>query len=165
MHVQRLVGVFARIFSGFVDINLVKANLAGAFAAQVFETDARATQMAQCKTRQAVFLVHLQHIALQHGVVRVALHLDAVVGKDVAVVLDVLAEFFMHWVFQPRFQLGQHLIARQLFCRARVDVRDRNVSGLTRRNAQADTHNFGTHVVNRRGFGVNRRQIRSLDFG
>ena len=33
-----------------------------------------------------------EHIALQHGVVGIALHLDAVVGKHMAVVFDVLTQ-------------------------------------------------------------------------
>ena len=147
MHVQRLVGVFARIFGGFVDIDLVKTDLARAFAAQVLKADAGAPQVALGQAAQSMLLVHLQHIALQHGVVGVALHFDAVVGKDVAVVLDVLAELFMRWVFQPGFELGQHLVARQLLCRAGVDVRHGNISRLAGCDAQADADNFGAHLV------------------
>jgi hypothetical protein len=63
-----------------------------ALAAQVFVADAGAAQVALGQAGQAVGLVHFQHVALQHGVVRIALHLDAVVGEHMAVVLDVLAQ-------------------------------------------------------------------------
>ena len=89
--VQGLIGVFARIFGGFGNIHLVKADLMGAFATQIFKTDAAAPQMALGQAGQSVRLVHFEHIALQHGVVRVALHFNAVVGKHMAVVFDVLA--------------------------------------------------------------------------
>ena len=80
---------------GLGNIHLVKTDLVGALAAQVFVVDAAAAQVALGQAGQAVRLVHFQHIALQHGVVRVALHLDAVVGKHVAVVFDVLAQLFV----------------------------------------------------------------------
>jgi hypothetical protein len=51
---------------------------------------------------QAVRHVHFQHITLQHGVVGIALHFNAVVGKDVAVVFDVLAELFRCRVLPAR---------------------------------------------------------------
>ena len=66
-----------------------------ALAAQVLVVDAGAAQVPLGQAGEAVRLVHFEHVALQHGVVRVALHLDAVVGEHVAVVLDVLAELLL----------------------------------------------------------------------
>ena len=106
---------------------LIKADLVGALAAQVFKADAAAPQVALGQAGQAVRHVHFQHIALQHGVVGIALHLDAVVGKHMAVVLDVLAQLFCSRVLQPGLELGQHLIAVQLRGRIGVAVGHRNV--------------------------------------
>ena len=93
MHIQRLIAVFAGIFGRLGHVDLGKRDLVRALAAQALVADAAAAQVALGQTGQAVGLVHFQHITLQHGVVRVALHLDAVVGEHMAVVLDVLAQF------------------------------------------------------------------------
>ena len=109
-------------------------------------------------------LVHLQHIALQHGVVRVALHLDAVVGEHVAVVLDVLAELLSAAIFQPRLELRQHRLNGQLVGRIGIAVGERNVGRLAGRDAEAQAHDLGAHFVERRGFGVQRHQFSRLYF-
>ena len=44
-------------------------------------------------------LVHFQHIALQHGVVREALYFDAVVGQHMAVVFHMLPQLQFLGVF------------------------------------------------------------------
>ena len=114
VHVQRLVGVFARVSGGLVHRHLRKRDLVRAFAAQVFVGDALAARVALGQAGQVVGLVHFEHVALQHGVVRVALHLNAVVGEHMAVVLDVLAQLGVLGVFQPGLEAGEHFIQRQL---------------------------------------------------
>ncbi len=84
VHVQGLVGVFAAVGRGLVHGHLGKRDLVLALAAQVFVADAGAVHVAQRQAGQVVRAVHFQHIALQHGVVRIAAHGDAVVGKHVA---------------------------------------------------------------------------------
>ena len=91
VHFQGHVGVFAGVLGGAGDIDLVKADLVCTLAAHVFKTEPAAAQVALSQTLQTVRLVHLNHIALQHGVVHITTHLDAVVGKHMAVVFDVLA--------------------------------------------------------------------------
>ena len=118
-----------------------------AFAAQVFVVQPFAAHMALGQASEAVGLVHFQHIALQHGVVRVARHLNAVVGHDVAVVFDVLAQLLNGWVFKPRFELDQHFIHRQLHGCIAIAVRQRDVAGLARFDRKAQTHNLGAHGV------------------
>jgi hypothetical protein len=108
---------------------------------------------------QAVGLVHFEHVALQHGVVHVALHFDAVVGEHMAVVFDVLAELVVLAVFQPGLEARQHLVARQLRGGVRPGVGQRNVGGLARLHAETDAHDFGAHFVERRGLGVQRHQF------
>ena len=110
-------------------------------------------------------LVHFQHIALQHGVVHIALHLDAMVGQHMAVVFHMLTQLVLGRVFQPRFQLGQHLLQRQLRRRIGRVVGQRDVGGHTRRDAQADAHDLRLHLHQRRGFGVQSHQIGLLDVG
>ena len=165
MDIQRLVGVFTRILRRLCDVHLIKGDLVHAFAAQVFKADASSPDVAQRQAAQSVRFVHLQHVALQHGVVCVALHFDAVVGEDVAVVFEMLAQLLFRRVFQPRFELGQHLVARQLRGRTWVVVRERNVGGLARFDAEADAHDLGAHLVDGGRFGIHRRQLRSFNFG
>ena len=165
MHVQCLVGIFASVFAGFVYVHLIKTYLIGALAAQVFKAQSRATHVAQRQAGQTVWFVHFQHIALQHGVVGIALYFNAVVGKHMAVIFDVLTQFFVRGVFQPRFQFGQYLVAWQLNGCIRVAVRQWNVGGSANAGAQTNTDNFGAHFVERCGFGVNSHQIGCQHFG
>ena len=63
------------------------------FAAHVFVSQTGAANMSQCQTGQVVRLVNFQHITLQHGVMRIASHLNALIGKHMPVVFNVLAYF------------------------------------------------------------------------
>ena len=132
VHGQGLVGVFAGIFGRLGHVHLGKGNLVGTFAAQVFVVNAFAPQVAFGQAGQTMGAVHFQHIALQHGVVHIALHLNAVVGKYMAVVLDVLAQLAVGGVFQPRFQASQHLVPRQLQRRIRAAVHQGHISSMVR---------------------------------
>ena len=160
---ERLVRVLARVFGGAGDIDLRERNLPRPLAAQVFIADTAAPQVAQSQAGQPVRLVHLEHIALQHGVVHIALHLDAVVGEYMAVILDVLAQLGPAGVLQPGFQAGQHLSPGQLLGRTRVVVGQRHIGGLTRLHRKAHAHDLGAHLIKRGGLGVKRHQICRLN--
>ena len=110
MHIQALIGVFARILRSFFYIDLRKRNLMRTFAAQIFVSDTCAPHMAQSQAGQTVGLVHFKHIALKHGVVRIAFDFNTHIGEHMAVVFDVLTHFEFEWVFKPWFEFGQHLI-------------------------------------------------------
>ena len=75
MHRQRLIRVLAGVFGHPGNLHLVDGELVDTLAAQVFKADAAAPQMALGQTGQAMRLVNFEHIALQHGVVGIALHL------------------------------------------------------------------------------------------
>ena len=136
VHPQRLVGVFTGVLRCFGDIDLRKGNLVRALAAQVFVAQTAAPQVAFGQAGQAMRLVHFQHIALQHGVVDIAAHSNAAVGKHMAVVFDMLAELGAGGVFQPRLEFGQDLIERQLPGRVRPVVAQRHISGFAWRDAE-----------------------------
>ncbi len=164
VHIQGLVRVLTRILGRFGNIDLVELDLVRAFAAQVFVIDTAAPDMPLGEAGQAVRLVHLQHITLQHGVVGVTLHLNAVVGKHVAVVFDVLSQLGPGRVFQPGFQARQNVITRQLRGRAGVVMRQWNIGCFTRGHAKAQTHDLGLHFVQRGGFRVQCNKVRGFDF-
>ena len=94
----------------------------------------------------------------------VALHLYAMVGKHMSVVFDMLAEFVSAGVFQPGLEFDQHVGQRQLGRRVWIRMRQRNVGGFTRCDAEADANDLGTHLVERGGFGVDGHQVGGLNF-
>ena len=147
VHIQRLVSVFTGVGCGLVQGHLGKWNLVRTLAAQVFIGQPSAIGVAQRQTAQAVGAVHFQHIALQHGVVRIALHLNAGVGQHMAVVLDVLAQLGLARIFQPGLEARDHLVKRQLLRRIWPGMAQRNISRLTRLHAAGDADNLGPHFV------------------
>ena len=70
--------------------------------------------MAPGKVVHVVQPMRLQHVRLQHGVVRDAGEHDAVVGEYVLVVLDVLPELFRARILEPRLEPRKDGIQRQL---------------------------------------------------
>ena len=165
VHVQCLVAVLARVLSRLGHIDLRKRNLVRTLAAQVFIVDALPAQVALRQTGQPMRLVHFQHIALQHGVVRVALNLDAVVGKHMAVVLHMLAKLLAAAVFQPGFEPCDHFVERQLHRCIGAAVAQRNVSCFAGLHTEADAHDLGAHFVERSGLGVDGHEVGRLHTG
>ena len=147
VHVERHVGIFAGVVRGLGDVDLVEGDLVCALAAQVFKAGATAPQVALGQAGQAVRLVHFEHVALQHGVVLVAAHLDTVVGEDVAVVLDVLPQLGALGVFEPGLQARQHGVARQLRGGIGVVVRQRDVGRHAGMHAQGEADDARPHGV------------------
>jgi hypothetical protein len=154
VHLHRHLAVFARILGGARHVHLREGDLVLALAAQVFVAQALAAQVALGQAFQAVRLVRLDDVALQHRVVLVAQHVQAVVGEDVQVVLDVLAHLGARGVFQPGLQASQHLVHRQLLGRVAVAVRQRDVGRLAGLHREADADDAGAHGVERIGLGV-----------
>ena len=96
-------------------------DLLGALAGHLLELDGAVAQVAQ---GQRVHVVAggggVEHEALEHGVVVVALHVHAVAAQHMQVVLAVLAQLLLRRVLQHRAQRVQHLLHRQLRRRARI---------------------------------------------
>ena len=111
VHVQRQVRILARVLRGANDIHLVKADLLRTFATQVFKAQTLATQMAFGQAFQAMRFMYFEYIALQHGVVHIATHFYAVVGKHMAVVFHMLPQLGLASVLQPGLEQGQHFFA------------------------------------------------------
>lgn len=107
--------------------------------------------------------MRLQHIALQHGVMRIAPNLDAMVGQHVPVILDVLAELGPCRIFQPRAQPVEHFLQGELLACIGAFVGQRNVGRFTGMHAQADPYNTGLHGIERSGFGVDGSEFRRID--
>ena len=165
VHVQRLVGVLAAVGCGLVHGHLGKRNLALALAAQVFVADAAAIHMAQRQAGQIVRAVGFEHIGLQHGVVRIAAHGDAVVGKHMLVIFDMLAQLLPGRILEPGPEPGQHLVQIELLGHVHALVAQRNIGGLAHGHAEGNADDAGHHLVQRIGLGIQRGQLGGLDLG
>ena len=84
-----------------LQLDLRERDLVRALAAQILVAQPAAAEVALGEALQPVRLVGFEHVAFEHRVVPVAAHGDAVVGEDVGVVLDVLADLGMLRTFQP----------------------------------------------------------------
>ena len=163
VHLQCHVRVFAGVLGGTLQVDLVKADLVGPLTAQVFEAQATAPQVALRQARQAVRLVDLKNITLQHGVMGVALDLDAMVGKHMPVIFHVLPQLGVQGVFKPRPEPRQHLVPRQLLGCAGVTVGQGDVSRFPGHHAQAHADDFCSHLVQRRRLCAQRHQLRRVN--
>ena len=140
MHIETLVSILAGVLRDLRDVHLRNADLIDPFATQVLVSQAFATHVPLRQAFKTVRSMDLQNITLQHGVVAITFHLNAMVGKHVPIVFHVLAQLGMGGVLKPRPQGGQHVSERELVrCRG-VHVAHRNVGRLAGLDAQADTH-------------------------
>ena len=78
----------------------------------------------------------VQHVGLEHRIVCHAGECDVVAGKDVGVVLQVVAHLLAAVVLKPWFQFCEYFVSRKLIGCAGIVVRERNVS-RRRRSATA----------------------------
>ena len=165
VQLQRDVGVLGRVRRGRVDVDLVERQLLRALAGDVFVMNRLA---AEVKPGHRIHVVAgrdaVQHVGLEHRIERHALQPDAVSGKHVGVVLEVVADLFLLRIFEPRPELFEHLVTRQLLGCARVIVRDRDVRGLAGFHRQRHADDFGLHVVEARRLGVDRDEPGLADF-
>ena len=136
MQLQRNVGVFRRIIRGALDRYLVETDLARSLAAHLDVRERLYAQMARGEVIHIVRLMTFQHVRLQQRIVRDPVETDSVVGEHVRVVLEVLSELCRMLVLQPRLELRQRRIDRELRRGAGVVVRERQVGrvpGLDRK--------------------------------
>ena len=153
---QRHVGVLARVLGGAADLDLRERDLVDSLAADVLVGQRGAAEMAVGEALERVRLVRFPDVALEHRVVRVAAHVDAEGGEDVAVVLGVVADFRRGRVLEPGLQAGHDRLERELVGDAGVAVRDRDVARLARRDREREADQAGADRVERIGLDVER---------
>ena len=162
---QSDVSVFGGVGPRSFQIDLVEGQLLGAFARNRFVGDGFFIKIG---SGQAVHVVagadRIQHVGLHHGVLGDALQLYVMVGQHVFVVLEVLPDLFVFRVFEQRLQLFQHRVTVQLLRRAHIIMAQWHVSGLSRLNGKRNADNFGIHVAEAGGFGVEGEQIGIFEF-
>ena len=157
------VGVFRRVGGGALDIDLVEPDLRGTLAAHFLEGDGLVVQVAQGQAVHVMGAVRLEHIGFEQRVVHNASQLDAVVGKHMAVVFQVLPDLGLGGIFQPGLEDGQHMLARQRFGRVLIAMRHGDVGGDAGFAAQRDADQLRAHRLERRGFGIDRSQFGGID--
>ena len=102
---------------------------------------------------------------MQHGVVRITAHLNAHIGKHMAVVFDVLPHLEFEWVFKPRFEPGQHFIHWQLHRRIGAVMAQWHISALPRLDTPTNAHQVGAHSIERCRFGVKGHAVCGFQHG
>ncbi len=129
MHAQRDIGILGGVFGGARDIDLGEGNARGTLAGDGVVADRGQTAVARREGAEVMRLVGFQYIGLQQRVLDDAAQAQAVVGEDVAVVLEVLPQLAVLRRFEPGFQLRQGLGQRQLRRCAGIAVAQRQVGG------------------------------------
>ncbi len=93
MQLQRDVRIFRRILRRTFDIHLIKTYTPGSLAGEFVITDGFGAKMPQCKIIHIMRTVGFQHIGLKQRVMDDTVQGNAMIGKNVLVVLEILPHF------------------------------------------------------------------------
>ncbi len=156
---EREIGVLGSVGRGPRDIDLLEGNAPDAGALHLVVSEGFQSEMTGSEAVHVVARVALQHVGLEQRVVRDAPQDNAVVGKHVLVVLDVLAELLALFVLEPGFQHRKRPLDAQLARRAGVVVRERQVGGGARIHAEGHAHEPRLHRVQARRLGVEGNEL------
>ena len=133
MQLQGHVRVFGGVFAGAGDVDLIEGNLLRALSTDIC--------VVNCFDAEVLFdrRIHVmpdhdavEHIGLEHRVVLMAGERNPVIRENVAVELQVVAQFRPRRILEQRFQRGQHAAGVELRRHAGIVVRQRHVGGLSR---------------------------------
>ena len=119
--------ILNRVARGFVNLYLRKGNLAHAFATHVFIRQTGDVHIARGNRIQTMLRRGVEHIGFEQRVVYHAVERNAVIGKHMAVVFQMLADFVLIGIFQPRLEFRQNGIQIQLRHRLHALMRHRHV--------------------------------------
>ncbi len=87
------------------------------------------------------------------------------VREDVRVVLQMVPDLAALRILQQRLESGQYALTIQLLRGAGVVMVQGDVGRNARFDAERDAHDLGLHVVEARGLGVEREQVRRAQRG
>jgi len=145
MQLQSDVCIFGSILSSAGYLDLIETNLRCALAAHILKSDRLAIQMTQGKAIHIVTAMRFEYIGLQQGIVLNAAQADTVIGKNMTVVFHILSDLGFAFVFQPRAQLLQHQVTRQLFRRILVTMSNRDIRREAGLATQRDANQLRLH--------------------
>ncbi len=144
---------------GDVQIDLIETNLLGAFARHINITDGFYIEMAQRQAVHVMRLMALQHVRLQQRIALYATQHNAVIGKDVFVVFQVLPDLLVLSALQPWPESGKRLAAIQLIRRTGVYMRQRQIGRLVRRDGKGNADQLCFHHIKTGRLGIQTDQI------
>ena len=150
---QRAVGVLGRVLGGALHVDLRKRDPRGALAGDRVVTDRLPAQVPPGEGLEVVPLVHLEHIRFEQRVVGNPAQGNAVVGEDVRVEFEVLADLGALVALNPGLEDLQRPCDTDLVGRACVAMRYRHVErSIVERERQPDE--VGYHRLEPVGLGV-----------
>ena len=158
VQLQRDVGIFGGITRGGIQIDLIETQLLRTLADHFRIADGLHIEMAQREVIHVVRLVRFQHIGLQQRVLGNARKRDTMIGENVSIVFEVLPEFLVLHALQPALQFLQSRVAFELVGCAGIDVRQRQICRLVRRDGERDTDQLRVHHIQAGGLGIDTHQ-------
>src|SRR6266571_2815698 len=153
------VGVLGGVRRRPRDIDLLEGNALYAGAGHLVVGEGLHAEMAGGKAVHVVTRVALQHVGLEQGVVGDAPQCDAVIGKHVLVVLDVLSELFVPRALEPGLEDRERRLDPQLLRRPRVVVRKRKIGRTARDHGKRHAHELRLHRIEARRLGVEGHEL------
>ena len=164
VQLQRNVRILCGIGGGLFEIDLVEGQLFGTLAGDVLVVN---RLFAQVLARNRVHVVSrgdaVEHVRLEHRVVRHACQPNVVAREDMRIVLEVVPDFFLALVLEPGFELCKHLLARQLLGRTGIIMSQRDIAGVPFRHCKGKSDHLGGHVVEAVGFSIERYDVGFVD--
>ena len=165
MQLQRDIGIFCGVIGGALYFDLIKSDLRYTPARHILKGDGPGAEVARGQRRHVVALVAFQYVAFEQGVVLIAAHFDAVIGKHVQIVFVVLSQFLFCRVFEPGLEFGERHVEGDLGRRALITVHQWKISRLAGRNAEGKADDLRLHLIEAGGFGVERGERGGVDSG
>ena len=159
MQAQRHIRVFGGVLRGPVHRHLVEGQLLGALARDFLVRDRAHAEITQRRRVQAVVCGDaVPDVGLEHRVEAHAGEVDAVVGENVRVVLEMVTELGALGILKNRLERSEHAITIELLRRARVVVVQGHVGGHARLDAERHPDNLGAHIVKAGRLRIERKQ-------
>ena len=163
MQAQGDIGILGGIFRSLLDGDLAEANLFCALAGDVLIVDGFQPKILACNRIHVVSRRSaVQHIRLEHGVEAHPLQRNAVVQEYVRVVLQVVPNLANRIARENGLQSSQRCGAIQLNGHPRIVMAERHIGRFACFKRERDSDNFSLHVVERGGFSIESKQVRSF---
>ena len=108
--------------------------------------------------------VRFQYIGFKQSIMLDPLEVNVVIGENMTVIFQILANFLFAGIFKPVFQFSQNIINGQLFDRFNRTVGERNIGRKTWFDGKGNSDQSGFHGIQGSRFRVQRSQFGPIDF-
>jgi hypothetical protein len=134
MQAQGKVGVFASVLSRAFEVDLIKTDLVHTFATNFLIGNTLDTQISLTELLKTYATMRLQHLGLQHGVIRDAAQVYTFVSKDMSVVLGMMEQFGRTRILKPWLHPLEHAFFRELALGVSASMTDGDIACTARLN-------------------------------